>query len=167
MRLIETTRRALRMTLALIGVSVVSATAGAQTSAGSAASTMHGTALTAALHAAPAPQTEDTQFDLDDALLDGVQLTPEQHHDVAQLRRLQIEEQESARPRFLDAVAAMRRARDRGDDAAAAAIMAALQGEMQSQRTWRLAAVRALLTAEQRLAFDVNVDALLAGRKTP
>jgi hypothetical protein len=124
-------------------------------------------------HAAPqllptqvisAPAPDDDPFQLDDALLHGIALTDAQRVDAAELRKLQVAEQDAARPRFMDAVGAMRRAHQRGDDATAGAIMAVLQSDMASQRTWRLAALRALLSAEQRQQFDANLDALLADR---
>jgi hypothetical protein len=111
-----------------------------------------------------APREDDDPFALDDALLDGVALSDAQREDVVQLRRLQLVEQESSREQFLDAVDVMRRAHDRGDDGTAGTIMAVLQSEMKSQQTWRLAALRALLTPEQRRLFDANVDAVTSPR---
>ena len=110
---------------------------------------------------APAPADP---FQLDDALLHGIALTDAQRTDAVELRRLQRAEQSAARPQVMDAVDAMRRARQRGDDATAGAIMSVLQSSMESQRTWRLAALRALLTTGQRERFDANLDALMADR---
>jgi hypothetical protein len=107
----------------------------------------------------------DRPFLLDDTLLTGITLSEAQREDVAQLRKLQLAEQDGARVEFLDAVEVMRRARERGDDGTAGTVMAMLQSEMKSQQTWRLAALRALLTPEQRRLFDANVDALMAAQR--
>lgn len=101
-------------------------------------------------------------FELDDALLSGIALSGAQRTDVAELRQLQVVEAAAFRPRLLEAVDAMQRAHLRGDDATAREVMAVLQSGLQSQRTWRLAALRALLTPEQRQLFDRNVDELQA-----
>jgi hypothetical protein len=106
----------------------------------------------------------DRPFLLDDTLLTGITLSEAQREDVAQLRKLQLAEADGARVEFLDAVELMRRARERGDDGTAGTIMAVLQSDMKSQQTWRLAALRALLTPEQRRLFDTNVDALMAAQ---
>jgi hypothetical protein len=113
---------------------------------------------------ATAPRTDDRPFALDDALLHGIALSDAQRADVAQLRRLQLAEQESARDAFLGAVDAMRRAQRRGDRVTAGAIMDVLQADMEAERTWRLAALRALLSPKQRRLFDANADALAPDR---
>jgi Spy/CpxP family protein refolding chaperone len=103
----------------------------------------------------------DDRFALDDALLDGIDLTDAQRERVVALRRAQLAELDATRPQILDAIEAMRRAHEHGDVETARAIMALMQMEMQETRAWRLALLRGLLTAEQRQRFDANVDAML------
>ncbi len=114
---------------------------------------------------APAPEP-DGPFALDDALLGGIAIADWQAQRIVALRRLQLAESAAARPQLRDAVSAMRRASDRGDDETARAILAMLQRTAAQTRTFRLAAVRALLTPDQLPRFDANVDALMAREAT-
>lgn len=103
----------------------------------------------------------DDPFALDDALLHGIPVADWQAQRIVALRRLQLAEATAARPQLRDAVAAMRRASDRGDDETARAIFALLHSTAAQAQTFRLAALRALLTPDQLPRFDANVDELM------
>jgi hypothetical protein len=124
----------------------------------------HGQARAVAPAASPvAAAAPDDPFALDDALLTGIPIAGWQAQRIVALRRLQLAESAAAEPQIRDAVTAMRRAHDRGDDETADAILAMLRTSAAQVQTWRLATLRALLTPDQIARFDANVDAMTEG----
>ncbi|GJG88937.1 hypothetical protein tb265_41180 [Gemmatimonadetes bacterium T265] len=103
---------------------------------------------------------------LDDALLAGIPLTTAQVQHVLELRALWWSQIATTRPEVDAAVRAMARAHARHDEATRRIIFAMLQTNMAEARTWGIAAVRTLLTAEQRPLFDANVQAVLGDGTT-
>jgi Spy/CpxP family protein refolding chaperone len=119
-----------------------------------------GLALSIALAGAAAAQKPAHRGD--GLLLKGIELTEGQRTQVAQLRKTQRDAMESRRKQGKTEFEAMREARQRGDTAAVRAQMSKLQQARELERTQHVAAVRNLLTAEQRVQFDKNVTELKA-----
>ena len=121
-----------------------------------------GLALSIALAGAAAAQKPAHRGD--GLLLKGIELTEGQRSQIAQLRKTQRDAMETRREQGKDKTEfdAMREARQRGDTAAVRAQMAKLQQARELERTQHIAAVRNLLTAEQRVQFDKNVTELKA-----
>jgi Spy/CpxP family protein refolding chaperone len=100
----------------------------------------------------------------DGLLLKDINLTETQRTQIAQLRQTQRDQmqanrqanREANRTRFDE----LRAARERGDTAALRKAFEARRGVMQQARERHIAAVRNLLTAEQRVQFDKNVAEL-------
>jgi len=90
-------------------------------------------------------------------LLKGITLTETQKTQLKQLRESQRTAMEAnraqAKKQFDDAKAA----RQKGDTATARAIMTRLQTQMEQQRAQETAAIRNILTGDQRVQFDKNV----------
>ena len=90
-------------------------------------------------------------------LLRGITLSAEQKTKLAELRQQERAQFDANRPRRNDGAngqnGAARPRRERGDTTG----MGARRAEMQKRFEQRIAAVRGILTAEQRLQFDKNV----------
>jgi Spy/CpxP family protein refolding chaperone len=84
-------------------------------------------------------------------LLRGITLSAEQRAKLADLRRSERAQLDAKRPNRPNG--AVRPRRERGDTTG----MAARRAEMQQRFEQRIAAVREILTAEQRTQFDSNV----------
>ena len=93
----------------------------------------------------------------DGLLLKDITLTEGQRAQIAQLRKTEREGMRATREARQKQVAEMRGAREGGDTAAVRARLETNRQAMQQERTQRLAAIRNILTAEQRVAFDRNV----------
>lgn len=98
----------------------------------------------------------------DGFLLKGITLTAGQRTQIAQLRDAQrdtmsVRGRRGARGAEFEA---MREARQRGDTAAVRAEMAKLRQAREQERAQHMAAIRNVLTAEQRVQFDKNVTEL-------
>jgi Spy/CpxP family protein refolding chaperone len=96
----------------------------------------------------------------DGLLLKGIELTEGQRAQIAQLRKTQRDTMASRRDAMKKEFDAMREARQRGDTAAVRAQMAKLRQAREQERTRHVAAIRNILTAEQRVQFDKNVAEL-------
>lgn len=90
-------------------------------------------------------------------LLRGITLTDAQKQQLATLRPTQGAPDEAARERARTAMSEARAARERGDTATANARLAQLRTQREQERARHVAAVRGILTAEQRATFDKNV----------
>jgi Spy/CpxP family protein refolding chaperone len=98
----------------------------------------------------------------DGLLLKGIELTEGQRTQIAQLRKAQrdtmdVRGHRGARGAEMDAI---RQARQRGDTAAVSAEMAKLRQAREQERAQHIAAIRTILTAQQRVQFDKNVAEL-------
>jgi len=93
----------------------------------------------------------------DGALLRGITLTDGQKTQLETLRKAQRAEMEKNREQFSAARKEARDAREKGDTATARSKMTALRTQMTQQRERHVAALRAILTAEQQKQFDANV----------
>lgn len=91
------------------------------------------------------------------ALLKGITLTDAQKKQLADLRTSERERMQSMRESSRESMQQMREARQKGDTARANTQMRALRQQMDAQRDRHIAAVRGILTAEQRTRFDANV----------
>ena len=98
----------------------------------------------------------------DGLLLKGITLTEGQRAQIAQLRKTQREQVASKREANKAEFDKVREARQRGDTAAVRAAMAQRRTQMEQARAQHVAAVRNILTAEQRVQFDKNVTELQA-----
>jgi Spy/CpxP family protein refolding chaperone len=91
-------------------------------------------------------------------LLRGITLSADQQQKLAQLRESARRDFDANRASRKDQAAAPRPRRERGDTAG----MGARRAEMQQRLDNRIAAVREILTAEQRTQFDKNVAEMKA-----
>jgi Spy/CpxP family protein refolding chaperone len=98
----------------------------------------------------------------DGLLLKGIALTEGQRTQIAQLRKTQRDQLEGTREANKAEMGKLREARQRGDTAAVRAAMAQRRTQMEQARAQHVAAVRNILTAEQRVQFDRNVVELKA-----
>ena len=98
----------------------------------------------------------------DGLLLKDITLTDGQRAQIAQLRKTQREKMQANRDRNRAHFDELRAARQRGDTGAVRKAFAAHRVAMQQEREQHIAAVRSLLTAEQRVQFDQNVAELKA-----
>lgn len=98
----------------------------------------------------------------DGLLLKGITLTEGQRTQIAQLRKTQRDQMESTREAKKAEFDKVREARQRGDTAAVRAALAQRRTQMEQARAQHIAAVRNILTAEQRVQFDKNVAELEA-----
>ena len=96
----------------------------------------------------------------DGLLLKGITLTEGQRAQIAQLNKAQRDAMESKRDGRRAEMEQVRAARQRGDTAAVRAAMQKNRVAMEQARTQHLAAIRNVLTAEQRVQFDRNVTEL-------
>lgn len=93
----------------------------------------------------------------DGLLLKGITLTDGQRAQIAQLNKTQRETMDARRGQRRAEMEGLRAARQRGDTAAVLAARQKVHQEMEQARTQRIAAIRAILTADQRVQFDRNV----------
>jgi Spy/CpxP family protein refolding chaperone len=98
----------------------------------------------------------------DGLLLKGITLSEGQRAQIAQLNKTQRESMDPTREQRRTEMEQVRAARQRGDTAAVRAAMQKNRLAMEQARTRHIAAVRNLLTAEQRVQFDKNVAELQA-----
>ena len=98
----------------------------------------------------------------DGLLLKGISLTEGQRTQIAQLRKTQHDQMDARRDANKVEMGKLREARQRGDTAAVRAAMAQRRTQMEQERAQHIAAVRNILTAEQRVQFDKNVAELKA-----
>ena len=96
----------------------------------------------------------------DGFLLRGITLTDAQKNELKALRTSQQEKVKASRGGGDNQMNEAREARQRGDTAAARAIMQRNRLAMEQARAQHVAAVRNILTAEQRTQFDKNVAEL-------
>lgn len=98
----------------------------------------------------------------DGLLLKGITLTDGQRTQIAQLNKSQRDQFDSKREANKAEFDKLREARQRGDTAAVRTAMAQRRRQMEQTRALHVAAVRNILTAQQRVQFDKNVAALKA-----
>jgi periplasmic protein CpxP/Spy len=94
------------------------------------------------------------------ALLKGITLTDAQKTQLKTLRKAQHDKMDAHRDQFDKQREEMRAARQKGDTVAVRAIMERNRVAMEQARTQEIAAIRNILTAEQRVQFDKNVAEL-------
>jgi Spy/CpxP family protein refolding chaperone len=93
-------------------------------------------------------------------LLRGITLSDAQKAQLQSMRQADRAKFEANRDQAKKRFEEFRSARERGDTVAARAIMQRNRADMEKARDDRLAAVRNVLTAEQRVQFDKNVAEL-------
>lgn len=93
-------------------------------------------------------------------LLRGITLTEAQRTQLQALRQSERAGNEARREQMKKVFDEARAARERGDTAAARAIMQRNRQQMTQAREQHIAAIRNVLTAEQRVQFDRNVAEL-------
>ena len=98
----------------------------------------------------------------DGLLLKGITLTEGQRTQIAQLRKTQREQLDTKRNASKGDLARLREAHDRGDTAAIRVAKEQRHAVMQQERAQNIAAIRNILTTEQRVQFDKNVADLKA-----
>lgn len=96
----------------------------------------------------------------DGLLLKGIELTEGQRAQIAQLNKTQRESMDAKRDGRREEMEQVRAARQRGDTAAVRAAMQKNRQAMEQARTQHIAAIRNILTAQQRVQFDRNVAEL-------
>ena len=96
----------------------------------------------------------------DGLLLKDITLTEGQRTQIAQLRKTQREAMQANREKNRGQFEELRAARQRGDTAAVRKALDARHVAMQQERDQHIAAVRNLLSVEQRVQFDKNVAEL-------
>lgn len=92
-------------------------------------------------------------------LLRGITLTDAQKTQLEELRKAE-RQNDGGRERVRAGFEEARAARERGDTAAARAKLDQLRTQMQEHRQREVAAIRNILTPEQRTTFDANVKEL-------
>lgn len=100
----------------------------------------------------------------DGLLLKGIELTEGQRAQIAQLGKSQREAMQARRGQGQTQRSEVRAARERGDTAAIRAVMTKNRQAMGQERAQHIAAIRNILTTDQRVQFDRNVAELQAGR---
>ena len=95
-------------------------------------------------------------------LLKDITLNDAQKAQLKQLRESQRDKMKAGREQNREQFDQLRAARDRGDTAAARAIVQRNRQAMEQARAQELAAIRNILTAEQRVQFDKNVTEMKA-----
>lgn len=98
----------------------------------------------------------------DGLLLKDITLTEGQRTQIAQLRKTQHAQAQANREKNRGQADDLRAARERGDTAAVRKAFEARRQAMAAERAQHIAAIRTLLTAEQRVQFDRNVAELKA-----
>ena len=93
---------------------------------------------------------------MEQMLLKGITLSQAQQAKIDSLRQSERAAMQGQRGQGGD-FAAIREAREKGDTATAQKLMAEQRAKMEKQRDAHLAALRALLTADQQKQFDANV----------
>jgi Spy/CpxP family protein refolding chaperone len=93
-------------------------------------------------------------------LLKDITLTDAQKTQLKELRKAQQEKMDANREQNRTQFDELRAARQKGDTAAVKAIMQRNRQAMEQSRAQDIAAIRTILTAEQRVQFDKNVAAL-------
>lgn len=93
-------------------------------------------------------------------LFKDITLTDAQKTQVKELRKAQHDKMDANREQNRKQFDELRAARERGDTAAAKAIVQCNRQVMEQARTQEIAAIRNILTAEQRVQFDKNVAEL-------
>jgi Spy/CpxP family protein refolding chaperone len=93
-------------------------------------------------------------------LLKDITLTDAQKAQLKELRKSQHDKMDANREQMKKQFEDARAARERGDTTAARAIMERNRQAMEQARTQEFAAIRNILTADQRLQFDKNVAEL-------
>ena len=91
------------------------------------------------------------------ALLRGINLTDAQKDRLEAIRKEQEPEMHKTRDHFAAVMKEAREARQRGDTTAARAKMEQVRTQMDKQREKHIAALRTVLTAEQRKQLDANI----------
>lgn len=104
----------------------------------------------------------------DGFLLRGITLTDAQKTTLKELRKSEHDKMEASREAMSKQRDDVRAARERGDTVAVRTIMQRRHQETMQAREQHIAAVRTVLTAEQRTQFDKNVaDAKQRGERGP
>ena len=98
----------------------------------------------------------------DGLLLKGITLTEGQRTQIAQIRKTQREQLDTRRDASKGDLAKLREAHDRGDTAAIRVATEKRRAVMEQARAQNIAAIRNILTADQRVQFDKNVAELKA-----
>lgn len=98
----------------------------------------------------------------DGLLLKDITLTDGQRTQIAKIRTTQREQMATTREQRREQMQQLRAARQQGDTAAVRQLAERNRTAMQQERQRHLAAIRAVLTAEQRVQFDKNVAELQA-----
>jgi periplasmic protein CpxP/Spy len=96
----------------------------------------------------------------DGLLLKNITLTEGQRAQIAQLRKTQREEMRTDREKNRGQFDSLKAARQKGDTAAVRQAVQVRRQVMAQERAQHVAAIRNLLTAEQRVQFDKNVAEL-------
>ena len=96
----------------------------------------------------------------DGLLLKGIELDEGQRARIAQLNKTQRESMEATRESRRAEMEQVRAARQRGDTAAGRAAMQKNRQVMEQTRAQHIAAIRGILTPQQRVQFDRNVAEL-------
>jgi Spy/CpxP family protein refolding chaperone len=98
----------------------------------------------------------------DGLLLKGITLTEGQRAQIAQLRKTQRAQLDAKRTASQGDLGRLREAHDRGDTAAIRAAKEQRRTVLAQERAQHIAAIRNVLTAQQRVQFDKNVAELKA-----
>ncbi len=98
----------------------------------------------------------------DGLLLKGITLTEGQRTQIAQLRKTQRDQMDTKRNASKGDLAKLREAHQRGDTTAIRVAKEQRRAVMEQERLQNIAAIRNILTAEQRVQFDKNVADLKA-----
>lgn len=96
----------------------------------------------------------------DGLLLKGIELTEGQRARIAQLNKSRREAMDATRDGRREEMEGLRAARQRGDTAAVRAAMQKNRQAMEQARARHIAAIRSILTVQQRVQFDRNVAEL-------
>lgn len=96
----------------------------------------------------------------DGLLLKDIVLTESQRTQIAQLNKAQREKMDATREKGRGQFEDVRAARERGDTAAVRKAMQQRRQVMEQERTQHIAAIRSVLTVQQRVQFDKNVAEL-------
>lgn len=105
---------------------------------------------------------EGRQGGPDGMLLKGITLSEGQRTQIAQLRATQREQMKARGQQGRGQAGDVRAARERGDTAALRKAMEQRHAALQQERSQHVAAIRNLLTADQRVQFDKNEAELTA-----
>lgn len=96
----------------------------------------------------------------DGLLLKDIELTEGQRTQIAQLNKTQRDKMDANREKSRGQFEDVRAARERGDTAAVRKAMQQRRQAMEQERTQHIAAIRNVLTVQQRVQFDKNVAEL-------